>query len=92
MYSYQLVLFSNETVDGLLSIECVPHEWLDYDEATKKCVTKYMPPPYTKIKQALLKKMIKQKDDPDEDWPTYEIEIRGQAGKFLFIFSKIPEM
>lgn len=56
------------------SVEAVPTIWYIFD--TNMCnwppkqLTKYLPD------------LIKNKEIPDEDWPTFPAKILGQYGKF----------
>ena len=43
-----------------------------------------MPKPYTKMKTQKIYKMFEDLEESLDDWPTFEIEIRGHAGNVFF--------
>jgi len=79
---FQIVEFisEKENVD-VMSIDCVPSKWVTYDEKARTCVTKFMPPPYSKTRKAKLYNLIATKSDALEYWPCYPVYLRGEAGK-----------
>lgn len=51
-----------------------------------------MPAPYDKSKKQLLQSLIKNCDEPSPNWPEYDIEICGRAGKSKFITIYIKKL
>jgi len=45
-----------------------------------------MPPPYTSETAELLYSLVKSRAEPPKSWPFYEINILGDASKFLLNF------
>lgn len=45
---YQIIEFTSNKEDGIISIDCVPSKWVTYDEKLHTCIAKFMPPPYNK--------------------------------------------
>ena len=83
---YTLVKFIPEEGkdSGKIEIEIVPSTWIDYEKNSRKFVTRFMPKPYTKMKTQKLYKMVEDLEESLDDWPTFEIEIRGHAGNVFF--------
>lgn len=82
--TYQLVEFDEDVSSEKKSIDCVPTSWIEFDPVLGKCLTKFMPPPYTNKRIKMLKEMTLEQSDAPSDWKKYPINIRGAAGKFKF--------
>ena len=68
----------------VLCLEIVPSTWIDYEKNSRKFVIRFMPKLYTKMKTQKLYKMLENLEESLDDWPTFEIEIRGHAGNVFF--------
>ena len=79
---YLLIKFIPETATEKRKpfVDCTRSEWV-YLCPKKRClVTKFLGPPYDEESNTLLESLLKIKADAPEDWPTYPIEVKGQAG------------
>jgi len=90
-YNWQLIEFiDNGTAEGVPYVDCVPSSWLMYNQAAKKLLCFYPPPPYTDKLCKNLQKQIKQRNCPVDNWPLWHVNIRGGAGIiYTRIFNKI---
>lgn len=64
------------------SIELVPTSWITLNNINKKCRVIYPGPPYTEEKKQKIRSMVKNLINPEDDWPTYAVELKGSAGEF----------
>lgn len=66
-------------------IDIVLTDWLYWDENFEVIKVKFMPEEsYNSTKNLqLLKNMVINCDKPCNTWPSYPVEIRGQASKFF---------
>lgn len=83
---YKLIEFIAKDKCKGRSVDIVPCEWIVYDNATGNLKTVFMPPPYTTKTAELLYSLVKNKAEPSKSWPLYEINIVGEASKFLLSF------
>lgn len=63
------------------SVDCVPSNWIFYDEEEKTLKTPFLPPPYTIKRCQQFHEIIKAQKDPDNTWFKCSIIIKGQAGR-----------
>lgn len=71
MKSYTLIEFSGDSSKRKKSVDCVPSNWIFFDEKEKKLKTPFLPPPYTISKRCQqFHDIVKAKGDPDSKWVT----------------------
>lgn len=69
-----------------VEIEIVPTFWVDYDLERRMFFTKFIPPPYSAKKLRVLQEIVKTCKKPMNDWPLYDVDVRGYGSKFIFGF------
>jgi len=93
--NYKLIEFIGERKEEK-GVDLVPSGWISYDKESGYLLTLFMPPPYTAVNSKVLHNMVKHRLMPDENWPKFPIEIKGEAGKslwyFLFIILRFKSM
>lgn len=74
------------------SIDIMPSSWITYDIVINHLTTMFMPPPYTTESSEILHCVVKSKANPPVSWPSYKINLVGDASKFilLHIISSVP--
>lgn len=80
-YKFQIIEFIARGGKKMKSIDIVPSSWVFYDQKKGKLVTKFMPPPYNAENNDHLHKLVRNSKIAPEDWPTYNIKIRGHSSK-----------
>lgn len=80
---YKLIQFIAKDKSKGKSVDVVPCEWIVYDNVTGNLKTIFMPPPYTTETAELLHALVKSRATPPQSWPFYEVNIVGDASKFL---------
>lgn len=76
-YNYRLVVFINKRKTK--QIDIVPSTWLYSDKSVLLC--KFMPGPYNNERSKKLLHILKNGSSPEEDWPSYPVELVGRACK-----------
>lgn len=88
---YQVFEFINSDDEGetkMKEIEFAPKSWISFNEEELQLYTKFMPPPYNTKTRKFLKDIIQLKAEAPDEWPKYQINLRGHAGKTkIFIFN-----
>jgi len=62
-------------------INIVPSTWLYSDKISSTLLCKFMPGPYNNERAKKLLHMVKNSSSPEEDWPSYPVELVGRACK-----------
>lgn len=84
MHKYRLVLFINnkKTKD----IDIVPTSWIIYNGRNSTLSCKFPKQPFDEKKRELLRKMLENCEEPEKDWPSYRVELRGRACKYYIFY------
>ncbi|KYN13740.1 hypothetical protein ALC57_14063 [Trachymyrmex cornetzi] len=76
-YKYRLVVFVNKKKTK--EIEIVSSSWIYSDKLSSTLLCKFMPGPYNNEKINKLVHMVKNGLLPEDQWPSYPIELKGRA-------------
>lgn len=87
--TFMIVHFTESVNNEEKCIDCVPSMWVFLDKKKCQIMTKFMPPPYTVQKCNTLHKLVKDKENAPDKWPSYPVQILGHAGMLLFIYCKL---
>lgn len=84
-YKYRIVVFKDDmSEDSKKLIDIIPISWLINKESEpNQMYYFFMPPPYSTSRINKLKRMVISNSKPDMSWPTYAIEIKGRASKYI---------
>lgn len=83
IYHFKIIEFlSEEHEKGSSSadFDIVPAKWIEYVPTNGSMITKFPDGPYTNKRSKVIHAMVKNLQDPLADWPTFAIDIRGEAG------------
>lgn len=86
---YKLVHFVEGYEDEQRCIDIVPSSWITYDVVSDHLMTIFMPPPYTTESTEILHCLVKSKSNPPTSWPSYKVNLVGDASKFILIFRNL---
>lgn len=78
-YNYRLVVFVNKKKTK--EIDIVPSTWLYSSNVSNELLCKFMPGPYNNDIIEKLLHMVKSGSPPEENWPSYPVELVGRACK-----------
>lgn len=68
-------------------VELVPSSWAICEK--KKCRAYYHPGPYNNKIKKIIRDMIKKCDEPNDDWPSHAIQLRGSSSNYrLYIYTE----
>lgn len=81
LYKFYLVQFIVRGPQKKKKIDIVPYHWISLNEKSGKTVTKFMPAPYDEKRCLLLQNLVKNSGNPLNDWPEYNVIIKGGASK-----------
>lgn len=81
-YNWQLIEFTScTTSEGIPYVDCIPATWVTYNANSGHLMAYYPAPPYDDNVLQLLQEKIKNKESPEQNWPLWNVDIRGGAGK-----------
>lgn len=80
MYKFKIIKFKKRGRQGLTKeIDIVPAFWINWDEKTKSLRCKFLELPYSSEDITLIHEIVKKGLPAPESWPTYKVEIVGEA-------------
>ncbi|XP_011875530.1 PREDICTED: uncharacterized protein LOC105566265 [Vollenhovia emeryi] len=89
---YKLIEFIAKDKCKGRSVDVVPCEWIVYDNATGNLKTVFMPPPYVDETVELLHSLVKSRAEPPKLWPSYDINIVGDAKTYELAVDKFKKL
>lgn len=78
---YSLVLFVE---DSQKNIDIVPSDWIVHNKIDDNLYCKFINESQAKNIEIskLLRKKVKNLENPDESWKFHRVDVRGRAGKY----------